>query len=375
MLVGSVCLFGGCNGGDKTDSQWYRKTYYGVMNTGAELIVYGDGSKVGEDRFNALDGAAESAVRGIENSLSVTLPASSIAKFNAASAGATVEIDQTAYEVLSIAQSVYTLTEGYYNPAVYYNVLSYGFDGNKNFPQSVNDLPSDAVIAKYNELSAHFNELEIKKDGDKYYAVKPAFTVDIGGETYAMKIDLGGIGKGYAVDKVNALIDDHGYQYGYFNFGSSSIAFKRFSAEEGYALHLTNARAKGESYLSTSISNECVSTSGDYENYFLIDGVRYCHVFSPVTGKPVETGIMTATVIGGSAAEADALTTALMAMGKEKAAAFIDKRLQDRRVAISVEENGAYGFITNMPAAQYTLDNDSFTLLNTLSDGKIVLGE
>jgi thiamine biosynthesis lipoprotein len=79
----------------------------------------------------------------------------------------------------------------------------------------------------------------------------------------------------------------------------------------------------------------CISTSGDYEQYYIIDDVRYCHIIDPTTGKPVQTGIMTATIIGGSAAEDDALTTAIMTMGKDKAIEFINTKLSDRYVAFT----------------------------------------
>ncbi len=89
--------------------------------------------------------------------------------------------------------------------------------------------------------------------------------------------------------------------------------------------------------MTVPLRNEKLSTSGDNEQRYFIDGVRYCHVISPVTGKPVQTGIMSATVMGGGAAEADALTTAIMAMEKEDAISFIAEKLTDKKVVITVE--------------------------------------
>ena len=85
----------------------------------------------------------------------------------------------------------------------------------------------------------------------------------------------------------------------------------------------------------TPIANLSVSTSGDNAQYYMIDGVRYCHVINPKTGKPVQTGVMSATILGGSAAEDDAYTTAIMAMGRDKAAEFVKTKLTDRRVVFS----------------------------------------
>ena len=65
--------------------------------------------------------------------------------------------------------------------------------------------------------------------------------------------------------------------------------------------------------------------------------MRYCHIIDPTTGKPVQSGIMSVTIIGGGAAEDDALTTAIMCMGKDKAIKFIEEKLTDRRVVFTVE--------------------------------------
>ena len=65
--------------------------------------------------------------------------------------------------------------------------------------------------------------------------------------------------------------------------------------------------------------------------------MRYCHVIDPTTGKPVNKGIMSVTIIGGSAGSADALTTAVMAMGREKALQFIESKLTDRKVVFLCE--------------------------------------
>lgn len=223
-------------------------------------------------------------------------------------------------------------------------------------------LPSDELIEKYRELSSHFGELEIFEENGKYYAQKPSATVEIEGTTYSMKIDLGGIGKGYTADAVNALLDERGYTYGYFNFGSSSMVCKKHLKNGNYTVGFLNPRPVqyGEYYVSVPVADDVISTSGDYEQYFEKDGVRYCHVFNPMTGKPVQTDIMTATIIGGSAAENDALTTAVMAMGTQRAKEFIKDKLSDRRVLFSYGADGKYRFATNIAEGGYEINSSSF---------------
>ncbi len=346
-----------------------------TMDTTASLVI---SEKFTAEKRKAADGLAgeiSSTLLKINSSLSATDENSYISRFNNAAAGAKVEIDEVCYEVLSTAIDVYNLTGGCYNPAVYYSVYEYGFHGLYQFT-TAETLPSAEKIQKYQQLSSRFGEVELSQEDGKFYALKPQAAVEIDGVTYPMKIDLGGIGKGYAVDKVNALMDKYGFENGYFNFGSSSIALKKHYINGNYTLGLSNPRAEyfGQTYFSTSVEDLSLSTSGDYEQYYEIEGVRYCHIIDPATGEPVQTGIMSATVIGGTAAEDDALTTALMCMGKEGAVKFINEKLDGRYVVFAYKNGANYEIITNIPAGEFTVTDERYTVVSALEEGKIVLG-
>lgn len=357
----------GC-GCAKTDAVRGQEFY--AMNSVATLVIHDDFSvRENIDRFNSFAAEAGRLINEIENSVSATRKNSYIYKFNQAEAGERVELDRHAFNVLSVAQSVYIQTDGYYNPAVYYNVQSYGFfAGDSDYPHSIEDLPAEDEIQAYMYLYSHFSEIELCEDENRYYVIKPEYTVEYGGKTLSMKLDLGGIGKGYAADCINNLMDDYGYTEGYFNFGYSSIAFKQYKGGKSYNLSFSNPRSSSNIYAQAPVKDACISTSGDYEDYFIInDGgveTRYCHVFNPKTGKPVKTGIMSATVIGGSAAENDAFTTAIMAMGLKNAVAFIEEYLSDRKV-IFTYDGGADGYFyyTNMAGGEYTITSNDFSPL------------
>lgn len=313
------------------------KTYFYMM-TDATVAVSADFEKEGEgDKFTAFLDEFKTILSDIDKALSTSVGASDISRFNAAEAGEKIEISDIAYEVLSEAKAVYDFTDHYYNPALYYNILAYGFGTAHAYPKTSAELPKDEDIAKYTDLASHFGDIELSQEGEKYFVTKPAYTVEVGGEPLSMKLDLGGIGKGYAVDKVDGLFDKYGYQFGFFNFGASSMLVKRH-LQGAYNVGFTNPRSLiRDLYVRIPVMNEKISTSGDNEQFYVIDGTRYCHVIDPTTGKPVQTGIMSATVIGGSAASADALTTAIMAMGKDKAISFIEENLTDRRVIFTSE--------------------------------------
>ncbi len=316
-------------------------TYYDIMSTEATIVVSEDftDEEAAKARCTAFIESVKAKLLEIDKSLSVSVETSAVSSFNSAAAGAKIEIDEIAYNVFNSALEMYEFTEYYYNPAVYYSVEAYGFKSDSTRPETAAQLPSAEKIEKFKQLSTHFGEVKTYEEEGKFYVEKPQATVEIDGVEYSMKIDLGGIGKGYAVDVVNAMMDESGFKYGNFDFGSSSIACKSHYKNGAYNLGFRNPRPSffDESYMSLKVKNECISTSGDDVQYYIIDGVRYCHVIDPTTGKPVNNGIMSATVIGGTAAAGDALTTALMAMGKDKALNFIESKLQDVKVAFTYE--------------------------------------
>ena len=302
-------------------------SFYDIMTSDAEIAVTYEEGPQSAERYAEFVSKVTEVLTAVNNSLSVSIEGSSVKAFNSAPAGATVEVDEIAFEVLGIAKRAYEFTGGYYNPAVYYSAELYGFitpNGVFKQPETLPDRPS---VGPFKELSSHFGEIELSENEGKYYAEKPSAVAEIGGVQYPLKLDLGGVGKGYATDLISALMDEYGFSYGYFDFGSSSMVCKSHHKNGSYNFELRNPRADyfGQTFFSTKISNVCLASSSDDVRYYMKDGVRYCHIIDPFTGSPVQSGIISATVIGGSAAEDDAYSTAIMAMGREKAIEFLNK--------------------------------------------------
>ena len=318
----------------------YKAMYYYYMFSDAQLIVADDFSADGAGaKFNEFSAAVNATLRDINSALSANTKDSDIYKFNNYVAGVEFEISKITYEVLSEALAVYELTEGYYNPALYYNISAYGFDGSYDFPEKESELPDEELLAVYSEIASHFKDITLRENNGKYYVKKPEYSTVVNDDLLTLKLDLGGIGKGYAVDKIDELYEEYGYEYGLFNFGASSMLIKSHAAEGNYNVEFVSPRSnRRDGYIKIPARNEKLSTSGDNEQYYFIDGVRYCHIIDPTTGKPVQSGIMSATIIGGGAAEDDALTTAIMCMGKDKAIKFIEEKLTDRRVVFTVDD-------------------------------------
>ena len=131
-----------------------------------------------------------------------------------------------------------------------------------------------------------------------------------------VRINLGGIAKGYVVERGVDILQRHGVEYGVVTAGGDS---RLLGDRRGrpWMIGIRDPRRDGEVAISVPLANEAISTSGDYERYFDEDGTRYHHIIEPSSGRPVE-GVHSATVIGPDAVMTDALSTSVFVMGVDE---------------------------------------------------------
>lgn len=140
-----------------------------------------------------------------------------------------------------------------------------------------------------------------------------------------MGVDLGGIAKGFAVDKVVELLKIRGIVSGVINFGGSV-----FVLGEERSVGIQTPFGKKGTYIGTiRVKNKAVVTSGAYENYRVINGTAYQHILDPHTGYPVNNELLAVTLIGAKAEELDALATGVCVMGIQKGYDLLKKRQVD----------------------------------------------
>lgn len=130
-----------------------------------------------------------------------------------------------------------------------------------------------------------------------------------------MKIDLGGIAKGYALDCAVSKLKEHGINDCLINAGGQVYALGKGN-KGPWKIAVQNPR-KPEISKIVELENKSISTSGDYEQFFFDNGKRYCHILNPKTGYPADSGIASVTVIDKSAMSADVLSTSAFILGEE----------------------------------------------------------
>jgi thiamine biosynthesis lipoprotein len=187
----------------------------------------------------------------------------------------------------------------------------------------------DITIAPLSEIWGFYSHESNIPDSGKIEATKKLVDykkIHIENDTLSlpkgMKIDLGGIAQGFAADRIAALLRQHGVTAAVINIAGEVVAIGR--SPQGRPWHIGIQHPRDEGIIETvELEDAAVSTSGDYEKFFIIGNKRYPHIINPLTGYPA-SDFVSVTIFSKDAAFADALATAVAIMGHEKGPDFLD---------------------------------------------------
>ncbi len=364
LLAASALTLSACSDADLAVRDEYGR--FGTQNR----WVY---SAAEDPDADAIWAQMTACTAALEESLSVSAEGGDIARFNAAAAGQTVSVGETAYKVLQTAMAISEETDGAYDPATGLLVDLWGFSprhravdyqpalpyDRQNFEES---LPEQKFINAFSAPEmTDFSAVVLSETDGGYSIAKPAAVASVDGTDYSMRISLDGIGKGASVDAAAEILRTAGVKYGYYNAGGSSLLVLENPARSDglWEITVNSPREElGASYATLSVSNTTISTSGDYEQYYEIGGTRYCHIIGH-DGMPVGAGrhVLCATVVGGSAAAGDARATALVAMTEKEAVAYASAHADAFRVMFVWYDaaEDSYALYTNLDEASYEL--------------------
>lgn len=139
-----------------------------------------------------------------------------------------------------------------------------------------------------------------------------------------MIVDLGGIAKGYAIDRGIEALRHHGVTMALINAGGDLRCLGTKADGTPWRIGVQNPREKNDIVGIIKVSDDAVATSGDYERYFMQDGVRYHHLLNPETGMPARE-CQSVTIVARTAEMADVMATAVFVMGPERGLAFLNE--------------------------------------------------
>lgn len=251
-----------------------------------------------------LQQAVDKQLALINQQMSTYIDDSELSKLNRAPVAEPVVISPNLFDVLMLSIEVAWLSNGAFDITVAPLVDLWGFGpGEVNLNPTVPDEDTIARLLEttgFSHLELNLGDLSVSKKRDVH-------------------LDLSGIAKGFAVDKIAELLLYAGYTDFMVEIGGelrlAGVSPKgvpwKIAIEEPDAMQRSVHRA-------ISLSDKAMATSGDYRNYFEQDGKRYSHTINPQTGYPIDHKLASVTVIGDSAAYADAMATAINVLGPEE---------------------------------------------------------
>lgn len=159
-----------------------------------------------------------------------------------------------------------------------------------------------------------------------------------------VQIDLGAIAKGYAVDVATSMLTNiEGISAGFVNAGGNIRVYGAKPDKTPWKVGIRNPSGDGIEEIVSLYDGDAIATSGDYEQFFVKDGITYHHIFNPQTGRPVTHNLASVSVVlKGSAERADILATTFLSLGLEKTKDFLsvfDPNEELSLFFISREEN------------------------------------
>ena len=284
-------------------AEWVRRVTDGIMGTRITVELWAEDPAKGEQAIDAvLD-----EMRHIDETMSTYKPTSEVSRVNDKAADGPMRISKELFDLLVTAKQYSEITEGAFD--ITYASVGYMYDFRKRV------RPNETQIAK--ALPA-VNYRHVLLDPEKQ-------TVQFSQK--GVRIDLGGIAKGYSVDCGIDVLKGLGYTRAFVGAGGDSrIIGDRFGKPWIVGIR-DPSKGEGNVIARIPLVDAAISTSGDYERFFDEDGVRYHHIIDPHTGHSASK-VRSATVIGPYATRTDGLSKTAFVIGPE-AAMEIYNRLDD----------------------------------------------
>jgi thiamine biosynthesis lipoprotein len=268
------------------------------MGTSWHITVPGGAAGEG-----ALRAAIDAELEAINDSMSTWLDDSEISRFNRLPAGGGMAVSPRFAAVLEAALAIGAASGGAYDVTVapLVDLWGFGAEGPRD------GIPDPAALAA---TRARVGQEKLGWDPGRRWLDKRA----------AIAINFSSIAKGYAVDRVAAILEAAGFADYLVEIGGEMRVAGLSPRGDAWRVAVerpeagTRAVARG-----IELSDRAIATSGDYRNFFTVDGERYSHLIDPRSGAPVTHDVVSVTVVDESCMVADGWATALAVLGREAA--------------------------------------------------------
>lgn len=269
-----------------------RKFTFRAMGTLCQVTFYPTDSRVAGEQFKA---ATIRWVAEFEARYSRFLPDSLVSLINQSAGKNWVELDEEADRLLALCHELFFLTRGAFDPTAMPLIKLWNWKATPPVIPSDADIQVTKQIVGWNKVQRRKGAIYLPREG--------------------MSIDLGGIGKEYAVDRVMQIAAQHGLANVLVDFGQDLCMRGAPPSKPAWHIGLEDPAKPGKCWVSLAVRDRAVATSGDYLRNFQINGRRYGHIIDPRTGYPVDNGCRAVSVIAPNCTIAGILSTSAFILG------------------------------------------------------------
>jgi thiamine biosynthesis lipoprotein len=272
-------------------AEWYQRQA-AMMGTSVGVELWADDPSLAQRAMATVF----DEMRRTDELMSTYKPSSQISRVNAEAAQRPVVVDPTIVDVVDRALGFSRLSGGAFD--ITYASVGYLYDFRTR------EHPDDEAIAKALP-GVDYRQVVVDRSRNTIRFLKPG-----------VRIDLGGIAKGYAVDRCIEMLRRLGIEHAMVNAGGDT---RLLGDRRGrpWIVGIRDPRQDGEVVVSLPLADEAISTSGDYERYFDEDGVRYHHILVPGTGRPAGA-VRSVTIVADDATTTEGLTKSVFVLGVER---------------------------------------------------------
>ncbi|MGH9936758.1 MAG: FAD:protein FMN transferase [Blastocatellia bacterium] len=252
-------------------------------------------------------GAALDEVDRIDRLMSHYKQESELSRINREAAKAPVEVDSELFDFIAECLRYSRESDGAFDITVGPLMKAWGFFRGEG------RAPSEAELAEARNRIGYRHVILNQEDRTIFF------------DKTGVELDLGGIAKGYAVDRAVSILKQHGVASALVSAGGSTIyALGAPPGKPAWELEVQDPADRNKIATTVRLKDQALSVSGSYEKFFEFEGVRYSHVMDPRTGRPVQ-GVLSVAVIANDGTSGDALDNVFYVLGAERSGAWLKK--------------------------------------------------
>ena len=262
------------------------------MGTEVSVYLWHDDEVIGQDAVNAVF----REVARIDNLMSTYIPESKMSEINRDAARIPVEAGDELFRLITRSLDISVLTRGAFD--ITFDSIGQHYDFREGRRPDQDTISAELPRLNYRLVEANRADGTIR------------FLAD------GVRINLGGIAKGYTVERGIEILKRYGVAHARVTAGGDTRLLGDRRGEP-WTIGVQDPRDEEKIAVTIPLENEAISTSGDYQRFFIQDGERYHHIIEPSTGQPASE-VRSVTIIGPDAILTDALSTSVFVMGVDQ---------------------------------------------------------